>query len=182
TTDDGGHARLWFPLDDEATVVATAGVETATATVGNLYLRLTAVLVVVPGLLIGGSVTYLRLARRYDHEPGNEFAVLFVGLAELFDTLASLARMPSVSLPSFSWPRIRVPSGLGRSIGAAIGGVLVGFASLASLPSLPSLGSEPGTRRGSVGSVVRSGIDRLRGSSDDDAGDDAEGAPLADEP
>ena len=182
TTDDGGHARLWLPLDDEATVVATTAGQTATATVGNLYLRLTAVLVVVPGLLIGGSVTYLRLARRYDHEPGNEFAVLFVGLAELFDRLASLARMPSVSLPSFSWPRIRVPTGLGRSIGAALGGVLAGFASLASLPSLPSLGSERSSSRGSAGSLVRSGIDSLRGSSDDDASEDAESAPLADEP
>ena len=166
TTDEGGSARVWLPLDDEATLVATAGGETATATVDNLYLRLTAVLVVLPGLVIGGVVTYLRLARRYDHEPGNEFAVLFVGLAELFATLASLFRAPSISIPDVSWPTLRVSHGIGQSIGSALAGILAGFA------SLPSFGPATRPTRSGVGSLVRSGIDTLRRGSDDTEGVD----------
>ncbi len=162
TTDDDGSARLWLPLDDEATLVATAGGETTTATVGNLYLRLTAVIVIVPGFVIGGVVAYLRLARRYDHEPGNEFAALFVGIASLLDALADLVRVPS--FPSVSWPTIRVPTGFGRSIGAAIGSVLAGLA------SLPSIGSATRSTGGRVGSIVRSGIDALSRESDESDG------------
>ncbi len=165
STDDAGNTRVWLPLDDEATLIATAGGETTTTTVENLYLRLTAVLVVVPGLVIGGVIGYLRLARRFDHEPGNEFAVLFVGLAEMFATLGSVIRLPSPSVPDLSWPALRIPTGLGRSIGAAVAGVLT------SLGSVPSIGSVTRSTRRGVGSLVRSGAETVRrGSADDDEG------------
>jgi hypothetical protein len=53
TTDESGTARIRLPLTDTVTVTAEAGSVTMTTTVGNLYLRLTAVVVLIPGFGIG---------------------------------------------------------------------------------------------------------------------------------
>ncbi len=75
-------ARGWLPVTDEATVTAEVGAETATTTVGNLYLRLTAVVVLVPGLVIGAAVTYFRLVATTERSRWHGRTSLLVALAD----------------------------------------------------------------------------------------------------
>ncbi|MEY7850501.1 DUF4129 domain-containing protein [Natrarchaeobius sp. A-rgal3] len=180
TTGDDGRAWVWLPVADEATVTAEVGAETATTTVGNLYLRLTAVVVLAPGLIIGGAVTYLRLAASAEHDSSNGQSGLFLGLADalaaLSDWLAGL-RFPSLSFPSSLLPSLEFG-----------GGPSIGWPSLPTLSfpsySLPSLGSftrssGAGSRRG-----VRSMLGETFGFGDDgrEETDDDTGPSLADEP
>ncbi|ELY71408.1 DUF4129 domain-containing protein [Natrinema versiforme] len=152
TTGENGRARLWLPIDDGATVTAEVGAETATVTVGNLYLRLAAVVVLVPGFCIGGVVTYFRLVATSERRRGNAAAALFVALADVLGGLgAALSRLfgaiggyslPSISLPTVSMPRLEFGGpGLGfPSFGAVLPSVGRAFGSLPSLGSLGSLG------------------------------------------
>ena len=94
TTSDRGMANVWLPVGDEATVTVTAGEETTTTSVGNLYLRLGALVVFVPGFAIGAVVTYLRVVAAYERRTGHSVDGLSVGFARLFvgfaDVLGSL--------------------------------------------------------------------------------------------
>ncbi|MFC4436552.1 MULTISPECIES: DUF4129 domain-containing protein [Natrialbaceae] len=151
-TGEDGLARLWLPVDDEATVTAEVGAETATATVENLYLRLTALAVLVPGLLLGAAITYLRFAAAYERRRGERLPGLFVGIAGAFAVSLDGARWPSrprlnrsvslprvgVGLPSFD---LSLPS-VGRLFG-----------------TLPSLGSITGPSEHSVRSAFGRGDD-----------------------
>ncbi|WP_254763018.1 DUF4129 domain-containing protein [Natrinema marinum] len=177
-----GRTRIWLPVSDEATVTAEVGNETATATVGNLYLRLTAVAVFLPGFCIGGVLTYFRLVaagerRRWNADGGvGWFLALADLVAVLGDSVAALLRggrnSLSLSVPrfSFTWPSLprldlgRVERGL-----PSLGG------------SLPSFGRAFGTLP-SLGSLVRSS-DRERGPSFGDwFGTDDDAAEESDEP
>lgn len=60
-TESDGDAVVQLPLADQATISASVGAESATTSVGGLYLRLTAVVVLVPGFVIGFVLTGLRL-------------------------------------------------------------------------------------------------------------------------
>lgn len=192
-TGDDGRARIWLPIGDEATVTAEVGNETATATVGNLYLRLTAVAVFVPGFCIGGVLTYFRLVAAKERRRGTGVvdAGLFLALADFFASLSDgfvdLLRTlfgrgrPSLSLPRPSFPRLE------------FGGIDRGFPSIG--PSLASFGRAFGTLP-SLGSLVRSpdrerdsALDGWLGTTDDDAADDSgettrgdDGPGLATEP
>jgi len=192
TTGDDGTARVQLPIDNEATLVATFAGEETTTTVGRLYLRLTVVVVLVPGVVGGFIWTYLKLAARRegsgaDGVTGSGFGfgegigivAFFLRLADALASLIDSLRMPSLSEWSFSLPR---PSlGLGS---------LAGLASV-SMPSVslprPSLGL--GSLLRGQGSSERSGLtssikERLgfgNDGEDDEAAEDA-GPSLAEEP
>ncbi|PCR90681.1 DUF4129 domain-containing protein [Natrinema ejinorense] len=194
TTGSDGKARLWLPVGDEATVTVDVGAETATATVGNLYLRLTAVVVLVPGFCIGGVLTYLRVVAARERRRGDAWAGFFVALAAFFDGLAeAFARFlrtlgggnwPSLSLPvpSVSFPTLSIPR-------LEFGGFGRGFPALPSIGrtfgTLPSLGS-PGLLGWSSNGSERSVLGELLGSSSDESDestDSEDGGPtLAAEP
>ena len=189
TTDDDGTARVQLPIDNEATFTATLAGEETTTTVGRLYLRLTVVVVLVPGVVGGFIWTYLKLAARRegsgaDGVTGSGFGegigivAFFLWLADALAALIDSLRMPSLSEWSFSLPR--------PSLGL---GLLAGLASL-SMPSVslprPSLGLGSLLRR--QGSSERSGLtssirERL-GFGNDDEGEVTEepGPSLAEEP
>lgn len=143
-TDADGRAWVSLPIADEATVTADVGAETATTSVGDLYLRLTAVVVLVPGFLVGGVYTYGRLAARRDRRQRASLLAVFVALADalgaLSERLGALVgswpgpSRPRVGLPDLSFPRVSLPdvswpgagsAGLGavRSLGAALTGL-----------------------------------------------------------
>ncbi len=190
TTGADGRARVWLPIEDEATVTAEVGAETATATVGNLYRRLAALVVLVPGFLVGGSMTYLRFVATRERRRGAALVGTFVvladvlaGLSDAFAALADLLRgidRPSISLPAFTVPRPgfewQFPS---------VGPALASFGSaLGTVPSLGSLLSSPG--RGGGSPLPESPLRKVFGSDDaeSDAPTDsaAAGPALADEP
>ncbi|MCU4924604.1 DUF4129 domain-containing protein [Halobacteria archaeon AArc-dxtr1] len=146
TTDDDGRAYVWLPIDDEATVTATVGEEPATATAGNLYLRLAALVVFVPGIGYGLAVTYVRLAARREGRRGvfdGRTLALAGLLAGLSDAVRGTLRRPTLpASPSellgrfwiSSLPRLAVPRPTFRpprigsllpSIGAAMGSLSV---------------------------------------------------------
>ncbi|TYT63247.1 DUF4129 domain-containing protein [Natrialba swarupiae] len=174
-TGDDGRAWVWLPVTDEATVTAEVGAETATTTVGNLYLRLTAVVVLVPGLVIGAAVTYFRLVATTERSRWHGRTSLLVALADAlaaFSDWIAGVRLPRYSLPSFEFG----------------GGPSLGWPSLPSFSfpsySRPSLGSvtrssSSGSRRG-----IRSRVSDTLGFGDDepDVADDDTGPTLADEP
>lgn len=204
TTDEDGRAHLWLPIDDEATATVELGSETATATVGNLYLRLTAVVVFVPGFLIGAVLTYLRLVAANERRSRNGWSGAFLSLADVFaeisDAVTGLLSalvgrngpalsVPAVSLPtlSLSLPHLQF-DGFGRgfpSLGSAISfGGLPSLGSAVSFGGLPSLGSLRSRDRSSTGGG--SLLEGLFGTRDDEsepstAATDA-GPELADEP
>ncbi|RZH66254.1 DUF4129 domain-containing protein [Natrinema altunense] len=182
TTGSGGRTHVWLPIDDEATVTVAVGEEHATATVGNLYLRLTAVVVFVPGFVIGGVVTYFRLVANAERGRRGGVTDLFVALADLFGALADALGAfvngigqfgwPSVSLPAISLPRLEV-GGSGRelpSLGPALSSIGRAFV------TLPSLGSLSRSSSGSDGSILAA----VFGTRDDDS--DASNEPADDGP
>ncbi|WP_049926766.1 DUF4129 domain-containing protein [Halopiger goleimassiliensis] len=180
TTGDDGRTRLWLPIAEEATVTATAGEETATATVGNLYLRLGAMAVIVPGFVIGGIKTYARLVAIQERRGGTTPDGLFVAFADSLAGFSSvLAGLPgalasaSIGLSGVfdAIRRIRLPrptlspSGGGWSLpsfGAAFSSFGKAFGSLSVFTSLGHIG------RGSSGGDDDS---RFGGQRDNDRHD-----------
>lgn len=185
TSGEDGRTRLWLPIDDGATVTAEVGAETATATVGNLYLRLAAVVVLVPGFCIGGVVTYFRLVATSERRRGNAAAELFVALADVIGGLgAAISRLfgsiGGYSLPSISLPTVSVPSldvgTTGRgfpSLGSALPSV---GRAVGSLPSLGTLGS-PGRSSADSDRSLLAGI--LGPTTDDTDADESSNAETA---
>ena len=188
-TDDDGTARIQLPIDNEATLTATFAGEETTTTIGRLYLRLTVVVVLVPGVVGGFIWTYLKLAARRegsgaDGVTGSGFregigiVAFFLKLADALAALIDSLRMPSLSEWSFRLPR--------PSFGLSS---LAGLASV-SMPSIslprPSLGLGSLLGRGS--SSERSGItssirERLGfGTDDDEEAAEEPGPSLAEEP
>jgi hypothetical protein len=190
TTDDDGTARVQLPIDNEATFTATLAGEETTTTVGRLYLRLTVVVVLVPGVVGGFIWTYFKLAARRegsgaDGVTGSGFGegigivAFFLTLVDALAALIDSLRMPSLSEWSFRLPR--------PSFGLSS---LAGLASV-SMPSV-SLPRPSGLRLGSLlgrgSSSERSGItssirERLGfGSDDEDEVTEEPGPSLAEEP
>jgi hypothetical protein len=97
-TDESGQASLNLPVSDTVTVTATVGSERATATATGLYWRLTALVLVVPSVLIGIAVAYLRFTSRMGRRR-HRAAFFNVGVA-----LLSL-------VGQFSWPSVGGRSG-----------------------------------------------------------------------
>ncbi|TYL40040.1 DUF4129 domain-containing protein [Natronococcus pandeyae] len=151
-TGEDGLARLWLPLDDEAIVTAEVGAETTTATVGNLYLRLTALAVLVPGLAVGATVTYLQFAAAYERRRGERLPGLFVGLAGAFTVLFDGSWWPSRPRLNRSLSLPRVAAGV-PSFDLSLPSVGRLFA------TLPSLGSITSSSDRSVRSVFGRGDD-----------------------
>ncbi|ELY74708.1 DUF4129 domain-containing protein [Natrinema pallidum] len=193
TTGSGGRTHVWLPIDDEATVTVSVGEEHATATVGNLYLRLTAVVVFVPGFVIGGVVTYFRLVANAERGRAGGATDLFVALADVFGALAdALGALvsgigqfgwPSISLPTISLPRLEF-GGSGRefpSLGPALSSIGRAFVTLPSLGSLGSLGRSSSGGDGSVLAAVFGTRDDESETSNESADDspDLAAAPLA---
>ncbi|WP_222920034.1 DUF4129 domain-containing protein [Natrinema sp. SYSU A 869] len=191
TTGSDGRTHVWLPIGDEATVTIEVGEESATATVGNLYLRLTTVVVFVPGFVIGGVMTYLRLVANSERRRGNAATGLFVALADVFDALADALSGLFSGVGEFSWPSIPLPTislprlefgwaGRGApSLGPALSSVGRAFVTL---PSFGSLGSLGRSSSGSDGSVLAA----VFGTSDDDSDETSnpadDGPDLAAEP
>jgi len=197
TTGDDGSVYVSLPIDSDATITAEVAGERATTTVGRLYLRLTVVTVLLPGVLLGFAWSYFKLAARYEREPhevaaggGLGIAAVFLALGDalgdLVDALGELSvpqfswsslgfprlgLLSAVSVPSLSWPSFSWPSFTWPSFGSSgVGSVLSGLRS-----------------SGEAGSGRLSSIrERLSiGGSDDDGDEDADAAPgpsLADEP
>lgn len=190
TTNEDGFTRVQLPIDNQATITAEVDGERARTTVGRLYLRLTVVAVLVPGLVGGVLWTYFRYWGRtepWDRDgqvrAGTGFGVagLFVAIADLLAALLDALRAPSVPDVSFSVPR---PS-------AGFSG-LTGILSIprpsVSLPQLGGLGlgsllSGRGSSDGSSSGLASSVRDRL-GFGDDDGEEASDGREpsLADEP
>lgn len=186
-TDERGQAIVRLPVTDEATVTVTVGEETATATIGNLYLRLAVPAILLPGFLIGGVVTYLRLAARVDRRErrlsvlflwiGDAVAALSDRLVDALETLAGAVRasgasLPALPRPSLSFGRPALPSPNLSALRAGLGGVQsIGSA-------LASLGGTSSDR--TAGSTLGGWLTR---SDDSDGPPQAEGGPsLAPEP
>ncbi|WP_226005347.1 DUF4129 domain-containing protein [Natrinema salinisoli] len=179
STDSDGRATMWLPISDEATVTADVGAETATTSVGNLYLRLTAVVVLVPGFAIGVVLTYLRLAAASENRRESSSAGIILAFADIFEQFADALRtltvtlsefsLPSVSAPSFSVPRLEF-GGVGGFEFPSLGPALSSFGrAFGTLPSLGSLAWSSNDRSGSS-------LGDLFGTSDDDASDEPTGA------
>nr|WP_206335467.1 DUF4129 domain-containing protein [Natronolimnobius sp. AArcel1] len=207
TTGADGQARVWLPIDDTATVTATAGAESATATVDDLYLRLAALAILGSGFVIGLFVTYVRIIARRDRDgdtlpPNSGVPDLFVGLADLFggassaikqsgslvssaaDNLFGLgSRVRRLRLPSLSVLRGRQPGQASRAGGFSFGLPSIGPA-LVSVGSIfgafPSLGSlfANSSRREDDG--AESSLRSLFGRQTDDS-ETADGAPVGPE-
>lgn len=120
-TDENGLVEMRLPLADSATITTEVGAESDSTSVGSLYLRLAAVIIFVPGLVIGIVVTYFRIqAWRHNRQYrsigsmllvfGGSIALLGRGLGSLI-ALSSNLRLPRFSLPSFGWPSFSVPLG-----------------------------------------------------------------------
>ncbi|AFO59368.1 DUF4129 domain-containing protein [Natrinema sp. J7-2] len=192
TTGSGGRTHVWLPIDDEATVTVAVGEERATATVGNLYLRLTAVVVFVPGFVIGGIVTYFRLVANAERGRAGGATDLFVALADLFGALAdALGALvsgigqfgwPSVSLPTISLPRLEF-GGSRREFPSLRPDLSSIGRAFVTLPSLGSLGLLSRSSSGSDGSVLAAVFGTRDDESDasnepDDDGPDLAAAPI----
>ncbi|AEH36518.1 DUF4129 domain-containing protein [Halopiger xanaduensis] len=210
TTGDDGRTRLWLPIADEATVTTSVGDETATATVGDLYLRLAAIVVLGPGFAIGAVVTYFRVAARTDRR-GSGLSGFVVGLGDVLSgvaaalsgaidgaaravsRLAGLFTVQGPRLPSLSRLRLSLPSpsfggGLGfpslsTSLGSALSSFGRAFGSL-SIGSLFGSSRNRGSRLGrpSLGDWLGGDDDDGDGDVDDADADDGGPPPLADEP
>ncbi|GAB3668201.1 DUF4129 domain-containing protein [Halopiger thermotolerans] len=194
TTGDDGRTRVWLPIADEATLTATVGEETATATVGNLYLRLAALVVLGPGFAIGTVVTYFRFVARADGQrPDLSGAGFVLGLADALSAVAAAVAgaidgtaqfasqlaglftlrgpgLPSLPRPRFSLPNLTVGAGLrlpSPSVGAALSSFGRAFGSL-------SIGPLFGSSRDGDSSFGRPSLGNLFGGDDKDA--DAAGA------
>ncbi|WP_408959517.1 DUF4129 domain-containing protein [Natrinema sp. 74] len=176
-TGDDGRTRIWLPIDDGATVTAEVGNETATATVGNLYLRLTAVAVFIPGFCIGGILTYFRLVAAGERRRGSGaggtgwFLALADVVAGLADSVAALFRGDRTPLSlSFSLPRPSLARPSLASVGHAFGMV----------PSLGLLTRSRDRERGSaLGDLLGTTDDKAADGPDEDHGHDLAAEPLA---
>jgi len=186
TTNEDGFTRVRLPIDNEATITAEVDGERATTTVGKLYLRLTVVGVLVPGLVGGFVWTYVRYwgrAEPWDRDglvrAGTGFGIagLFVAIADVLAALLDALRAPSVPDVSFSVPRPRGFSGLTGILSVSWPSVSLPRLGLGSL--LSARGSSDGPGSGLASSIR----DRLRFGDDD--GEEASGdrePSLADEP
>lgn len=173
-TGDDGAARVWLPIDDEATVTVDVGAETATATIGNLYLRLTALVVLVPGLVVGAAVTYVRFAAARERRRRAVLSELFVGLAgSLAGLLAGFGR-PSLPRPdwSLSLPRSGIsPPSMALSLPSPA--PLTG--------AMSSLGSLSWSWSSSSERSVRSLFDRSTDTDTESESEDDDGTRAADD-
>ncbi|MDF9745697.1 DUF4129 domain-containing protein [Natrinema salsiterrestre] len=180
STDGDGRATMWLPISDAATVSTEVGAESATTSVGNLYLRLTAVVVLVPGFAIGVVVSYLRLAAASENRRERSAAGLFLAFADGFEQFAAALRaltvtlsefsLPSISAPTFSAPRLEF-GGVGGFEFPSLGPALSSFGR--AFGTLPSLGSLEWSSNTSTGSPLR---DLFGTSDDDDASDESTGS------
>ncbi|SDQ26804.1 DUF4129 domain-containing protein [Natronobacterium texcoconense] len=202
TTGDDGRAIVWLPIDDSATVTATVGEESTMTTVENLYLRLAALVVLVPGFVVGGVVTYVRLAARTDGR-GIGLNGTFVALANVLsgvsDVLArsggafsravdafegAFAGLRDIHVPSVSLPRfdLVIPERSGRglpSIGPALSSFGSAFGSVSLLGSLFEQSIRSGDSRTESGFLE----DLFAGDeSDDEDDEDDEDEPEGTEP
>lgn len=185
TTGEDGYTRVSLPVDNQATATLAMEGSSATATARHLYIRVTVVFVVLPGLVLGLVYSYIRFAVRRESKSAAEtgssgdadvVTALVMGLADamadLLDLLSS-ASLPKLSMPSLpSWRAPKLPR-----------------PSLSSLvPSLPRP-SAPSPESLVSGLLPSGGRDSSGGislpnpfSSDDDKPEEAEGPSLADEP
>ncbi|ADD06505.1 DUF4129 domain protein [Natrialba magadii ATCC 43099] len=137
TTGSDGTTYVRLPFDDEATVTTTLGSETATATVDDLYLRLTAIVVIVPGFVLGGVLTYIRYIPSRQERRQQRLSGFFVGLAGAFSNLGSVVggfahSLRHASRPRFEWALLRPRLGISLSTLSRL---------VPSLPSTPPIGS-----------------------------------------
>lgn len=123
TTGADGTAQIQLPLTNDVTVTTEVGETTQTTSASGLYLRLTAVVVLIPGLIIGliwaGGRFLAALDIEFEEQSdtpatgGNPFILLGAALAglaatidDLFeaigDAVATLFRAPEGG--GFSWP------------------------------------------------------------------------------
>jgi hypothetical protein len=137
TTTTKSGTLVMLPIADEVTVSAQVGEEETSTTISNLYYRTTIVVLVIPGLVIGSIVTYLRVLKR---RPKGASGVIrkrrgwlnlngiVLAIAGFFgvigDSLGGLTRVtfpipsflrfrmpkPSFSLPTLSGPSVPSPS------------------------------------------------------------------------
>jgi len=182
TTDSDGRAGVGLPVSDEVTVTATAGSEQATAAVTGLYWRLATIVLVVPSLVIGAVVGYLRFTTARARE-AHLLAVrrrqksVLLGLGSLLSGLVSavprhgsalLARLGSL-LPSVPRPRLPSLSGLSLPSSPSAPRVRSLVPSLSmpglSVPSLSVSSLSDGVDR--VTSAVSSGADGTANDSGD---------------
>ncbi len=142
-TGENGEASLWMPVNNEVEVSTTVGAARAGTGASGLYLRLTAIVLGVPSVVIGLVVTYLRLTSRSARRR-HETVFFRVGSG-----LLGLFRLPSL------------PSVPGFGTGSRPGSLLPSLSfSLPSLPqSRPSLPNLPGgfSVLGAVGNLVSGG-------------------------
>ena len=185
TTKSGGLTWVRLPLSDEVTVTATVGEEQASTTESGLYLRTTFIVLVVPGLLLGGVWSYIVVVSQIERRtgvslPGRRgpgFTGLFLNWGRLLEGLVAgfvalfqvSPRLPrfDFSLPDFQRPTISLrfpglPSGSPPSL---------------TFPSFPSVGSlldSVSTVSSSPGSSVRSIFSRDSDDADDEDEPDEE--------
>lgn len=124
TTDSSGGTWVRVPVSDEVTVTGTVGAEQSSTTVSNLYLRTTLIVLVIPGLLIGATWTYLRYAPHRRRRTGFSGAIL--SLAGLLGGLSTAVTAGFTAMldsaRSIRFPRLSLPA-LGLSLSAVAGGV-----------------------------------------------------------
>lgn len=167
-TDDDGVAKMQLPIADEVTVTTTLGEEEATASVSGIYLRTTLIFVVIPGLVIGGIWTYLKLVqmgkiKRRHRRSGS----IFIALAGLLGSVS--AGIGQLLRSDVRFPNIgKLFTGL-NPLGA-VRGLFAGGLSL-SLGGLLSIGS---IFKGSAPSMPN-----VLSSSDSDDSDDSEGSLMS---
>ena len=169
-TDEDGRATIQLPIEDAVTITTRAGDESATTTVEHLYLRLAAVVVIPPGLVIGLVLIHLRVISLSRLLRFPTIGRALAGTAGRSEDLVRTAVGAPFSLGN--WLRSVSPLS-GRSGDRSSPGF--GGPSLGSLAgSLPSLGSLSSLFGGDSGSNGRSpGANTDESHWLDDAADDA---------
>ena len=146
TTDADGTASIRLPLSNQATVTAEVGSATRTASIGNLYLNLTAAVVLVPGLILGTLWAFGRVLSLLNIGTGGsrDSTSLFVTLGS---AMAALAALLSVLAGALSRLARFTPFAAGhgvslRGIPARLRGLFAGSGSDGGFtwPSMPSIG------------------------------------------
>lgn len=173
-TGEDGTTRIQLPVADAVTLRATVGAAGASETISGIYLRTTVVFVIVPGLLIGGVWTYLRVVSKYGFRRRRRhvaLGALFIGLGELFGAIAvsisaavRSVRNPTVngfpSLPRFG---SLIPNRPSVSIGSVLS-----FGSVPSLGGIGSISFPSWGRTGGGGGGGSSSLFSILSSGDDD--------------